>query len=174
MNLETSPNRAVNYDVAELYPELRRLARRERRRGGPQTGPQTTSLVHEAWFRLNGRSNYNDHGHFLCAAALAMRHVLIDAARARMRMKRGLGVVQTTLNEDALAATTMPDETLVELDQAIERLAVFDPRLASIVECRFFAGYTEGETADALKVNERTVRRDWVKAKAWLYKELNA
>ena len=156
-----------------LYPELRRLARRERFRVGRPASPQTTSLIHEAWLKLNGSHGWNDRGHFLCSAAMAMRHVLVDAARKRMRLKRD-AVLQTELSDDLLVDAMMPDPELVQLDAAVERLAVFDGRLASVVECRFFAGYTDAETAEALKVNERTVRRDWTKAKAWLYREMAA
>ncbi len=158
---------------AALYPELRRLARRERYRFGRPLDHQTTSLVHEAWLKLNAHEGWTDRPHFLCAAAQAMRHILISAARARLRMKRNPVGGRTTLTERALAAQAMPDATLVELNDAVDRLAGFDARLASVVECRYFAGYTDGETAEALRVNERTVRRDWLKARAWLFRELN-
>ena len=157
----------------ELYPELKRLARRERFRKGRPTAVQTTSLIHEAWLKLNGKECWSDRSHFLCSAAVAMRHVLIDAARARLRQKRDPGGVRTTFDERFLE-DVMPDTTLVELGSAVERLAGIDVRLASVVDCRFFAGYTDGETADALSLTERTVRRDWIKAKAWLYRELTA
>ncbi len=155
-----------------LYPELRRLARRERYRFGRPLDHQTTSLVHEAWLKLNAHDGWADRAHFLCAAAQAMRHILISAARARLRMKRSPAGGLTLFTERAAAVGEMPDETLVELNKAIDRLAGIDARLASVVECRYFAGYTDSETAEALKVNERTVRRDWLKAKAWLFREL--
>ncbi len=159
---------------ADLYPELRRLARRERFRMGRPTSLETTSLIHEAWLKLGGGSHWNDRRHFLCAAALTMRRLLVDAARARLRLKRNPGARVTLPKDDLLSDATMPDETLVSLGVAVDRLTQIDPRLASVVECRFFAGYTEAETAEALGVNERTVRRDWTKAKAWLFREISA
>lgn len=133
---------------------------------------QTTSLIHEAWLKLHDDTGWADHAHFLRAAAQAMRHVLIDTARARLRLKRDPGGPQVTLSNADFAAADMPDETLVALGDAVDRLTAFDARAAQVVECRFFAGYTDAETAEALEINERTVRRDWLKAKAWLYREL--
>lgn len=157
----------------ELYPELRRLARRERFRRASPAALQTTSLIHEAWFKLHDKRGWKDRSHFLCSAAIAMRHILIDAARHRLRLKRNFGDRQTALT-DKVFDEAMPDEVLVEVGDVVSRLARIDGRLASIVDCRFFAGYTDDETAAALGLNERTVRRDWVKAKAWLYRELSA
>ncbi len=159
---------------ADLYPELRRLARRERYRLGRPASLETTSLIHEAWIKLNDRPRWNNRAHFLCAVALTMRRLLVDAARARLRLKRHPEGAFTTLKADIVAGSTMPDEALVALGLAVDRLTLIDQRLASVVECRFFAGYTETETAEALGLNERTVRRDWIKAKAWLYREINA
>ncbi len=158
-----------------FYEEVRRMARRERRRAGASTGVdetlQTTALIHEAYLRMRGNGGFNDHAHFLRAAALAMRHVLIDHARERLADKRGGGIRAVSLDE-AEEVGAAPDEQLIEVDAALGRLAQLNPRLAQIVECRFFAGYDETQTAQALGIADRTVRRDWVKARAWLRVEL--
>jgi RNA polymerase sigma factor (TIGR02999 family) len=158
-----------------FYDEVRRMARRERRKLGAVTGVdetlQTTALIHEAYLRMRGSSGFNDHAHFLRAAALAMRHVLIDHARERLADKRGGGARALPL-EAAEDVSTAPDEQLIEVDAALGRLARLNPRLAQVVECRFFAGYDENQTAAALGITDRTVRRDWVKARAWLRVEL--
>ena len=103
-----------------------------------------------------------------------MRHVLIDHARERLADKRGGGVRALPLEdaEEAVEVSTAPDEQLIEVDAALGRLARLNPRLAQVVECRFFAGYDENQTAEALGITDRTVRRDWVKARAWLRVEL--
>jgi RNA polymerase sigma factor (TIGR02999 family) len=158
---------------AELYQDLKRLAHRERNRGGAPTTLQTTALIHEAYLKLSRSSGWNDRQHFMRAAAAAMRQVLVDAARARLRQKRGSGDVPLPLDEElAQSAPDSPDEIVVHLGDALKELGELNPRLAQVVECRFFAGYSEEETAEALEVTSRTVERDWVKAKAWLYREL--
>jgi RNA polymerase sigma factor (TIGR02999 family) len=158
-----------------FYEEVRRMARRERRKLGAVTGVdetlQTTALIHEAYLRMRGTGGFNDHAHFLRAAALAMRHVLIDHARERLADKRGGGARPLPL-EAAEEVGDAPDEQLIEVDAALGRLAQLNPRLAQVVECRFFAGYDETQTAEALGITDRTVRRDWVKARAWLRVEL--
>jgi RNA polymerase sigma factor (TIGR02999 family) len=160
-----------------LYPELRRMARRARLRAGRPTSFDTTELIHEAWLRLGERGEWRDRAHYLATAARAMRYVLIDAARARLRLKRAGGHAHTPW-EDAenlpIADGRLNDERLIDLGDVLDRLEQRDPRLAAIVECRFFAGYSEEETALAIGVTDRTVRRDWVKAKAWLMRELAA
>ena len=160
-----------------LYPELRRMARRARQRAGRPTSFVTTELIHEAWLRLGEHSEWSDHAHYLATAARAMRYVLIDAARARMRLKRAGRQVLTPWDDGAalaIAETVINDERLIDLGDVLDRLEHRDPRLAAIVECRFFAGYSEAETALAIGVTDRTVRRDWVKARAWLMRELAA
>lgn len=158
--------------VAALYAELKRVASRERRRMGASPTLQTTALIHETYLKLHRAEGWNDRQHFLCAAAIAMRQVLVDAARERLALKRGGGVQPETLSAaDRVLARS--DDEVIQVDTALVRLGAFDPRLAQVVECRFFAGYSEPETAVALQISERTVRRDWLKAKAWLYTELN-
>jgi RNA polymerase sigma factor (TIGR02999 family) len=157
-----------------VYAELHRLAHRQLR--GEATGHtlSTTALVHEAYLRLvdGARGGWRDHGHFLALAATAMRRILVDEARRRRAAKRGAGARPVSLDDvDALAFDDRVD-VLLALDEALDRLAVIEPRQARVVECRFFAGLTENETADALAIGLRTVKRDWAKAKAWLHEAL--
>ncbi len=156
-----------------MYHDLRRIARRER--GGVRAGAtlQTTALVHEAYLKLGHVAAFNDDQHFLRACALAMRHILVNHARDRMARKRGGGVAPIPLDE-APEISGAPDEAVVRINEALQELAQLSPRLAQVVECRFFAGYDDMETAEALGLTDRTVRRDWVKARAWLRRELGA
>jgi RNA polymerase sigma factor (TIGR02999 family) len=154
-----------------FYEDVRRVARRERRRLGAGETLQTTALIHEAYLRLLKSGSFNDHAHFLRAAALAMRHSLINYARDRVAAKRGNGVVMVSLDE-ATEVGVPEDEDLLEINEAMTRLAALSPRLAQVVECKFFAGYGDKETAQALGLTDRTVRRDWIKARAWLRREL--
>lgn len=157
--------------ASELWGELRKIAKRERFRVKAGETLRTTALISEAWLRLRRSEDWLDDGHFLHAAALAMRHVLVDHARARLAAKRGNGKV------DALTDDIEPfwesDARLVELDEALGRLSRLNPRLAQVIEFRFFAGYSDEQTARVMGVTDRTVRRDWVKARAWLFRELN-
>jgi len=157
--------------VPLFYNDLRRLARRVRGRSGGGATMQTTALVNETYFKLRSARGWNDDSHFLSAAALAMRHVLVNYAKARHTAKRGAGAQHLPLTAADHVATS-EDETLLNLNEALERLAKQAPRLAQVVECRYFGGYDESATARALKLSERTVRRDWVLARAWLHREL--
>lgn len=168
--------RALVDDLLPIfYADLKRLAHRERVRVGAGFTLETTALVHEAYLKLRGARGWNDDVHFLRAAALAMRHALVNHAAARIAAKRGGGAPHLPWTEtlEGLEATPDPDQSLIELDEALERLAGQSPRLAQVVECRFFAGYDEGETARTLGLSERTVRRDWSLARAWLHRELS-
>ncbi len=163
--------------AAELLPvyyeQLRGLAHRARARVGAGETLRTTALVHEAFLRLGQSRTFTDETHFLRASALAMRHALINHAEARVAGKRGGGEQHLTLSHAAdLAIST--DEGMLALNDAIERLAREEPRLADVVECRFFGGYNEEDTARALGVSLRTVQRDWLKARAWLFRELSS
>ena len=162
-----------------VYPHLRAVAsaqlRRDvRARAGAHT-LSTTGLVHEAYFKLAdpGRLDVRDSGHFLAVAAHAMRQVLIGYARRHRAAKRGGGTAAVDLDAVQVVAEERAD-ALVALDEALDRLAALDARLARVVELRFFGGFTEAETAAALGVTDRTVRRDWTKARAWLHAELQA
>lgn len=154
------------------YEELRRIGRRERRRVHAGATLQTTALVNEAYLKLRSLRGWADDRHFLGAAALAMRHALVNHAKAGLAAKRGGGAAHVSLTQAGeLGLDT--DEGLVALNEAVEQLARVAPRAADVVVCRYFAGYSETETAEALGVSERTVRREWALAKAWLYRELN-
>ncbi len=156
-----------------LYEDMRSLARRERRRVRAGVTLQTTALVHEAYLKLLGAARFNGRQHFLRASSLAMRHILINHARDRVAEKRGGGADHVTL-EGAEDISVGEATALLEINEALGRLAQLSPRLAQIVECRFFAGFTDEQTAQALELTDRTVRRDWVKARAWLRRELSA
>jgi RNA polymerase sigma factor (TIGR02999 family) len=156
-----------------LYEEVQRVARRERRRVRAGETLRTTALISEAYLKLVRSPLFNDRAHFLRTAALTMRHVLVNHARDRLAMRRGQGVVPEQLDED-LHGAAAEDESLIEVHEAVEKLATIDARLAQVVDCRFFAGYTEQDTATALGITERTVRRDWTKAQAWLRVALGA
>jgi len=158
-----------------VYDELRELAHRQLRREADGHTLGTTALVHEAYLRLvdQTRSRWQDRAHFLAVAATAMRRILVDHARRQHAAKRGDGRRAVTLDDgvDGLRVEGRP-ELLVALDEALVRLAVLDGRQARVVECRFFGGLTEEETAAALDIGLRTAKRDWAKARAWLYQEL--
>lgn len=161
--------------VPLVYADLRRLARAQRRRLPAGDTLETTGLVHEAYVRLvdGARVSWNDRGHFLAVAARVMRHILVDYARAHRRLKRGGHQQPETLDEDMLAVARDADR-LLDIDRALERLIQIDPRLVRLVECRFFAGLSEQETADALGLSVRTIQRDWLRARAALRRELSA
>ncbi|MCU0626426.1 MAG: sigma-70 family RNA polymerase sigma factor [Gemmatimonadaceae bacterium] len=160
-----------------VYEHLRHVARAQLRhdgrgRDGAHT-LSTTALVHEAYFKLADQAqlDVHDRGHFLAIAARAMRQVLVDSARRHRAERRGGGAAHLDLDAAEIAVESRA-ETLVALDEALERLAQFGARLARVVELRFFGGLAEEEVARILGVTERTVRRDWVKARAWLHAEL--
>jgi len=160
--------------VELVYDELKRVARRQRRReAGRAAALTTTAVVHETYLRLvdQTQAGYNDRGHFFAAWAQAMRHVLVDEARKLSAQRRGGGVIQLPLDEAKVAAEEAP-ELVLAVDQALRHLGGRDPRLQQIVECRFFAGLTEPETAEALEIPLRSVQRGWWKARAWLGAEL--
>jgi RNA polymerase sigma factor (TIGR02999 family) len=159
--------------VPLVYQDLRRIARRERQRVRAGVTLQTTALIHEAYLKLEHLPSFNDDEHFLRACALAMRHILVNHARYRMASKRGGGEAYIPL-DDAPEISGATDEVLLQINDALLGLAELSPRLAQVVECRFFAGYNDAETALALGLTDRTVRRDWVKARAWLRRELGA
>ena len=165
--------------VALTYDELRRIARRHLARGrrvGVRSGTLgTTALVNEAYLKLVDQANAGprDRAHFLAIAAVAMRHILIDRARARSARKRGGGNAAVTLDADAVAGSVDP-QSLLDINEALDRVALIDARLAQVVECRFFGGLSEEEIAEVLGVTVRTVQRDWARARMLLRRELSA
>ncbi len=154
-----------------LYADLRQMAHRERFRLRASATLNTTALVSEAWLKLQRMPGWRGRRHFLGTAALAMRHVLINDALSRRAEKRNHDATLLPL-EDALAVPSASDELLLHVHDAVEKLARLSPRLAQVVECRYFAGFDDAQTAEAMGVTTRTVRRDWAKARAWLYSEL--
>jgi RNA polymerase sigma factor (TIGR02999 family) len=158
-----------------VYEELRRIARRALRRERTGHTLATTGLVHEAYLRLvdQTRLEYQDRAHFFGIAARAMRQILVDYARRHRAAKRGGAQRVVTLDEGALALEDRA-EALLALDEALTDLESVDARLGQIVQCRFFGGLTEDETAEVVGVTARTVRRDWLKAKGWLHQQLTA
>lgn len=159
--------------AAAFYAELRQLARRQRGRNRGSETLRTTALVHEAYLKLMTSGLFQSRQHFLNTAAVAMRQVLVDHARARLSAKRGGGLEPLPLGDaDGVLAET--DERVLALHEALERLEADQPRLVRVVEMRYFAGLSEVESAGALGVTERTVQRDWAKAKAILYEALRA
>ncbi|HUD72362.1 MAG TPA: ECF-type sigma factor [Dongiaceae bacterium] len=157
-----------------VYDDLHRLARRQLQGdGGSARTLDTTGLVHEAYLRLAGstRAAWEGRGHFFAVAARAMRQIAVDYARERSAAKRGGGLRPETLDDDSVAVMSRATEILA-IDEALAGLGSLDPVLPHIVECRFFAGLTEEETAEALALPLRTVQRDWARARAWLKREM--
>jgi len=155
----------------ELYSSLRRMARVQRRRMNFGETLQTTALVNEAWLKLARHGGWTSREHFLNTSATVMRHVLVDYARAQIAAKRGGGRETVPIDEvEALVGES--SENVIHIDLALTRMQSLEPLLARVVECRFFAGYTEQETADLTGVSPRTIQRQWLKARAWLYQEL--
>jgi RNA polymerase sigma-70 factor, ECF subfamily len=156
-----------------IYEELRHLAHHQLQREPEGRTLDTTGLVHEAYIRLidQTRVQWQGRAHFMAIAATAMRRILIDRARQHRSQKRGGTTRHVPLESVALAAEERAD-VLLALDDALERLKVLNQRQAQVVECRFFGGMTEEETAEALGIGLRTAKRDWAKARSWLYQEI--
>lgn len=154
--------------IEALYPQLKRIARDLRWRYGAGETMRSTALVNECYLKLRRAHGFADEAHFLRTAARAMRQVLVNHAAARLAAKRGGGKADESFEDDLPVIYWESDGRLIELNAALERLAGYAPRLAQIVELRFFGGYSEQEIAAMTGCNERTVRRDWVKAKALL------
>ncbi len=156
-----------------VYDQLRGLAHRQLGRESLELTLQTTDLVHEAYLRLvdQRRVEWQGRAHFMAIASVAMRRILVDRARRHGARKRGGGLRRTSLDHVQLP-TEERAALLVALDDALERLSALDARRARVVECRFFGGMTEEETAAALGIGLRSVKRDWAKARSWLYAEM--
>lgn len=160
-----------------VYDELRRLAASYLRRERPGQTLQATALVHEAYVRLIGEKaqNWQNRSHFLAIAALSMRQILVQRARARNAAKRGGDPDRITLDEQFMGAADDGRPAaidLVALDAALDKLAALDPRQAKVVELRYFGGLSVEEAADALDISPATVKREWTLARAWLKREL--
>ncbi len=166
------------HDAAErllevVYGELHRMAEQKLSGDAGNHTFQPTALVHDAWLQLvgEGRPAFSNRAHFFGAAAQAMRRILIDRARHKRAAKRGGGVEHIDLDSVDVAVNAN-DTTLLRLDEALEKLALQDPDAAEVVRLRFFVGLKHEELAEVLKISERTVRRHWIFARAWLYDEL--
>lgn len=158
-----------------VYEELRRIAAARMAQEAAGQTLQPTALVHEAWLRLVGEGgrNWQNRAHFFGAASEAMRRILIESARRKARLKRGGGQVRVDLDSFELAAAS-PDERVLLIDEALARLEKKNPELGRIVSLKFFGGLTNDEVAEMLGVNEKTVRRQWTFAKAWLLENISA
>jgi RNA polymerase sigma factor (TIGR02999 family) len=168
--------RAVAELMPLVYDELRRLAASYLRRERPGQTLQATALVHEAFVRLIGEKpqHFNNRTHFLAIAALSMRQILVQRARARKAAKRGGDPERITLDEQLFAAAAGTAEVdLVALDAALDKLAALDARQAKVVELRYFGGLSVDDVAEALDISPATVKRDWTLARAWLKRELD-
>jgi len=166
---------AIDELLPVVYQALRTIAHRHLTTRPSSATLTTGDLVHEAYLKLVDHSSavLQDRAHFLALASIAMRHVLIDRAKARVALKRGGENRCVTLDEDVIAVADQA-QSLLEIDNALERLAELEPRLARVVECRFFGGLSEEEIAEALSVTVRTVERDWVKARMILRRDLGS
>lgn len=163
-----------------IYEELRVLARRQRRRWRADNTLNTTALVHELYLKLEGQKRIGSNGrvHFFAVAAKAMRHILSNHAREQRAKKRGDGVTRVSLDEMTLppeepnvSLSEEQADMLAELEEALRRMERLDKRGSEVVECRFYGGMTVEETAVALGISPRTVKRDWQLAQAWLHRE---
>ena len=156
------------------YQHLRKLARARLRSGGRDAVLDTTALVHESYIRLaeGQRIQLSDRLHFLRYAARAMRSVIVDFARKKQADRRGGGALHISTNPEIPDMSGAGEEQIMRVDEALQQLATLDQRLAQVVEMRYFAGMTESEIAEALGITERTVRRDWEKARLLLAQSL--
>ena len=157
-----------------VHAELRRIARRQMSQERPGHTLHATALVNEAYLKLAGREGFEwqNRAHFFAVAAQVMRHILIDHARAHARDKRGGGAIQVSLNDAAVLVEDQA-EHFVALDEALQTLEQIDPQKGRIVELRYFGGLSIEETADILNISPRTVRREWQRARAWLYRMIS-
>ncbi len=180
--MQSGQRDSLDLVVTDVYDELRAIAHRHlrARRRGPAFGGErqnslsTTGVVHEAYLKLVDQSQvqWRDRAHFLAIASVAMRHVLIDRARAQCAHKRGGVRTRVSLEADVVAPDEQP-EVVLEIDEALKQLSLIDARLAQVVEYRFFGGLSEDEAAAILGVTVRTVQRDWAKARMLLRRALD-
>jgi RNA polymerase sigma factor (TIGR02999 family) len=156
-----------------VYDKLRQLASRHISKDPDHTYSKT-ELVHEAYLKMidQTKANYTDRNHFLAIASCCMRQIMIDYARKKHALKRGGKQANLTYIDEVFSSQQQKAKELLGIDEALNRLAELNERLSQIVEMRFFGGMTIESTADALGISESTVKRDWLKARGWLYKEL--
>ena len=173
IDLDAGDRSAFETLVTVLYEDLSRMARGHLRRHGGQVTMPTSGLVHEAFLKLTDqtRLSWENRAHFLGVYARVMRNILIDMARKKKTAKHGGDHFRVTLDESHLQIHAEAED-LIALEEALVELQSVDPRLVKVVECRFFGGLSDQETALVLQVNERTVRRDWVKARTLLHRSL--
>ena len=156
-----------------VYAELRKLAAFKLAQQSPDQTLQPTALVHEAYLKLlgDGSHSWADRRHFFAAAAEAMRHILVDRARRKAAVRHGGGLQRVDL-DNVIAATETTDENILLINEALEKLAAHDAPTAELVKLRFFAGLTFPQAAEVLDLSERTAKRQWTYARAWLFKEI--
>lgn len=169
---------AVDHLFSELYPDLRRIAHARLYAGDGKALLSTTELVHESFLRFTRARGLSltDRRHFFAYAATVMRHVIVDLAREHLAERRGGGAVHVGLDDLSPAdhPAVAPDETLIRIHEGLDELAQLDPALAKVVEMQYFAGYSQAEIAELTAQSERTVRRQWDKARAFLLRRLQA
>jgi RNA polymerase sigma factor (TIGR02999 family) len=170
--LHRGESNAAGALLTQVYTELRRLARAKMVREQPGHTLQPTALVHEAWIRL-GDARFENRAHFFGAAAEAMRRILIERARRKLAGKYGAGAEHVDAGDIEIAAPTQNDEELLALHEALDALAVQDPRKAELVKLRYFAGLTIDEAAEVLGISAPTAKRDWTYARAWLFRTIS-
>jgi RNA polymerase sigma factor (TIGR02999 family) len=171
--LERGEDRGSNQLLPSVYQELRRVAGHRMAHQPPGGTLQPTALVHEAFLRISGDAEqiWRDRQHFFAAASEAMRHILIDRARRKAAVRHGGGQRPVELESD-FVAIELTNDRLLALDEALERLAAHDPEAAELVKLRFFGGFTFLEAGELLNISERTAKRVWNYARAWLYEEM--
>ena len=167
-------SQAMNRLFEVLYDDLRLLARAKLRRSAPMTVLDTTALVHESYLRFlrTGDLKVEDRPHFLAYAARVMRSIVVDLIRSRLADRNGGDALHVTLNTEIAESTSVREDEVILVNDALEELATIDPRLVKVVEMRYFAGMSEEEIAESLGVSVRTVERDWEKARLFLYRAL--
>jgi len=173
VNWSNGDQEALNKLIPLVYDELHKLARRYLRRERPDHTLQTTALVHEAYLKLvdQREANWENRVHFFAVAAQLMRRLLVDYARRHCASKRGGDLFKLSLDE-ALVSSEEKDAELLALDEALDRLEAVDPQQSRVVELRVFSGLSLEETAQAMNISPRTVRREWSMAKAWLHQQI--
>jgi RNA polymerase sigma factor (TIGR02999 family) len=170
VSIENGNAKAADELLPVIYDELRRLAVSKMSRERPGQTLQATALVHEAYLRLVGGSDrkWDSRGHFFAAAAEAMRRILIETARRKARIRHGHGIKRVDL-DDVMIAAPVPDERLLQVDEALDKLELEAPDAARIVKLRYFMGMTNPQVAEMLGCSLRSVERQWTWAKAWLF-----